>query len=134
MKKDDIYYGLDGQERLVESVEEVIHEVLDTAVTHVGESFAETAAGFQFPILVFEFKRMDIGDAKTIGESALNYILERLDEEYSNPDGDYTNPTEAMKEAALAFGESVVGGYVPWMCEQTGTVIKVSRQSAEGMI
>jgi len=34
----------------------------------------------------------------------------------------------------LAFGESVVGGYVPWMCEQTGTVIKVSRQSAEGMI
>ncbi len=45
-------------------------------------------------------------------------ILEGLDETYGDMDGDYTNATEKMKEAAEVFCKVVLSEYKPWACEQ----------------
>lgn len=55
----------------------------------------------------------------------LESILESLDEEFGNPNGDGTKPTEAMKEAEKAFIEVIEREYQSWMCEivTTETVV-----------
>ena len=54
---------------------------------------------------------------KYLGDgSLLEYILERLDEEYGYADG-YTEPTEAMIDAEKAFIGVILSEYKPWTCE-----------------
>jgi len=48
----------------------------------------------------------------------LEDILERLDEEYSDPDGNPTDPTDAMKKAEADFIAVMEREYEPWMCEE----------------
>lgn len=48
----------------------------------------------------------------------LDDVLERLDEEFGDPDGDHFEPTPAMKEAEKAFVEVIRREYKPWMCEE----------------
>jgi hypothetical protein len=59
-------------------------------------------------------------------------MLETLDEEHSDPEGDYTRPTPTMQAAALAFAQAVTSEYVSWACEPTGKVIEVTREEALG--
>lgn len=66
-----------------------------------------------------------------IAEDLLDRLLERLDEENSDPDGDNTEPTAPMKDAAKTFVEAVVSGYFVWACEPTGQVIEISRGQAK---
>ena len=44
-------------------------------------------------------------------------ILEGLDETYGDMDGDYTDATEKMKEAAEVFCKVVLSEYSAWACE-----------------
>lgn len=48
----------------------------------------------------------------------LNDILEGLDEEYGNPEGDYTKPTDAMKKAQEVFLKVVAEEYSSWACAE----------------
>lgn len=56
----------------------------------------------------------------------LESLLENLDEEYANPEGDGTKPTEAMLAAEKAFIAAVLAEYKPWMCEETGKTVTVN--------
>lgn len=47
----------------------------------------------------------------------LDRFLENLDEEYGNPDGNYTESTDSMKEAAEKFVTTVLDDYVSWVCD-----------------
>ena len=134
MNKGDILYGLAPWEQLEMDPDSAVERVLENACDKVGEGFDAMAARIEWPIKILVFKRRDIGGearAKSIAESAIEDALERLDEEYADPDGDYTEATEKVKEAALAFGRAVVANYVAWTCEPTGEVIEYTRDQAE---
>lgn len=48
----------------------------------------------------------------------LNEVLEALDEEYGDPEGDGHKPSEAMLEAQAQFLRTVCSEYVSWQCEE----------------
>ena len=48
----------------------------------------------------------------------IEQAFERLDEEFGDPDGDFTSkPTQKMKDAEKIFIEAILAEYEPWMCE-----------------
>jgi hypothetical protein len=115
-------------------MEEVVEEVIDVACVKAGETFDEIADRLPWPMIILKYKPRDIGGAemaKRIGDYAIELALENLDEEYGDPDGSYTGPTDSMKEAASKFGKAIVADYKPWMCEPTGEEVKVTRQEAK---
>ena len=117
---DTQYYGYDGQERLDTDPEDVIIYLLE------GEEDYQ-----DFPIKVYVFKPMNASkDIKRLSENLLRDLLENIDEDYSDPDGDYTKPTDAMLKAVDVFAKVVKDEYTPWMCEQTGEVLEFSKEEA----
>jgi hypothetical protein len=134
MKKNDICYGLKHWERLEMDPDDVVERVLEGACYEVGEGFDAIAARIEWPIRILVYKRCDIGGevcAQRIADGAIEQALDNLDEEYADPDGTYTEATDNMKAAALAFGWAVVADYVSWKCEPTGEVIEYTRDQAE---
>ena len=69
-----------------------------------------TARGFKRGVVTYD------------GETVLERMLEHLDEEYGDPDGDPTKPTDAMLKAAEVFVAAVLAEYEPWACEECETV------------
>jgi len=111
-----LFYGEEGRERLMCDPEEVVMEVFDDL---------ETIENFEHPFIVKEFKPMEIElSAKWVVEE----ILEKLDDELGDPDGDYTQPTEAMIKSAEALVETIKKEYHVWMCEPTGNKIEYSQE------
>jgi len=49
--------------------------------------------------------------------SALDFVLEQLDEIYGGPDGPVEDATEKMHEAEKEFLDVVAAEYTPWVCE-----------------
>lgn len=127
MNKTDTLYGTEDQERLDESVEEVIQDLLD------GLDEGETAK-IGWPIKVIVYRRVDLSkQVVRLADIVLADLLERLDEDNSDPDGDGTEPTATMRQAARQFVSAVLAEYVPWACEPTGEVIEVTREQAKEM-
>lgn len=118
MTQTDTLYGLKDQERLDTEPDDVIQRVVDDGHT-------------EWPVEVLEFRRMDIPSAEWLGKTALENMLETLDEEHSDPEGNGTEPTDAMITAALAFGEAIRKDYVSWACEPTGKTIWVNKPTEE---
>lgn len=58
--------------------------------------------------------------------SPLEQVLEVLDEEYGDPDGDNCKATDAMKQAEQTFLNAVLAEYRPWACERTGKSVTVN--------
>jgi len=131
MKKDDIYYGFEGDEQLSEDMESLIEQFFEDNCEQVGEGSAAIADRIAWPIVIGVYRRFDLaGEGHAIPGRVLEEVLERLDEEYGDPDGDPFDATAKMWEAANAFACAVLDEYVPWMCEPTGEVIAVTRNEA----
>ena len=73
-------------------------------------------------VTVWRFTRVK-ADTRLLALNALDRLLERLDEDYGDPEGDYTESDDAMKKAAAEFGEKVVAQYKVWMCERDGSEV-----------
>jgi len=134
MKNDDLFYGLEHWEKLESSPDQVIELVLDDACNKVGEDFDVIADRITWPIKIFVYRRKSLGGdlhAEMIAQKAIEDALECLDEEYGNPDGDPSDPTDAIKEAAMGFGCAIVLDYRSWQCEPTGVVIECTREQAQ---
>lgn len=127
-KHDERMYGMEGWEHLEGDVEGVMERLAEEACRRAGESDEEIADRIEWPVRVKEFRRMTLPRAESIAEDVLNEVLERLDEEYGDPDGDYTSPTDSMRQMAEAFARSVLCQYTPWCCEPTGNEILVTRE------
>lgn len=113
------YYGHGEQERLDSDIEDTVRRVMEDGCT-------------DFPIKINVFKPMSIAkDSESFAKDILEDILERLDEEYADPDGSNTEPTENMKKASLALAKVMLDEYTSWMCEKTGEVIEYSKEEAE---
>ena len=90
-------------------------EDLDEAI----EEYLEDVDCLEGMITMFGYRRIDV-----CGQSpnALDYVLEKLDEEFGSPDSDYSKPTDKMKEAEKQFLKVVEEGYKSWACEDICTV------------
>ena len=94
---DTQYYGYDGQEKLDTEPEDVVINLLESEENYNN-----------FPIKVYIFKPMNVSkDIKRLSENLLRDLLENIDEDYSDPDGDYTKPTDAMLKAVDVFAKVV---------------------------
>jgi hypothetical protein len=98
--KDDEYYDCN-------SIWEYINKFCEE---HDDDSIPETIdlIGFD-PVVVNEEKQADW---------VLENFLESLDENYSNPDNDYTKPTDGMKLAAKEFVKKILSEYQVTTCER----------------
>lgn len=117
-------YGTEDQERLDSSVEAVIATML--ALDEPDE--------ITWPVRVLEFRHIDPSNKReTLATSILDDFLSQLDEDYGDRDSSGTEPTPAMRSAALAFVNAVLAEYTPWTCEPTGKVVEVTRERAMEM-
>lgn len=131
MNKDDILYGLEDDEHLSMSIKEVLDRVIDAHRCPESETWERAAKRVEWPVSIHEFKRMTPSHtAEDIAERCILDVMDTLDAEYGDPDGDATEPTEAVKASALAFGKAVLADYVSWACEKTGKVIVVDMEEA----
>ncbi len=114
------FYGYDGQERLVNDPAEVVIDLVTGKEDYQG-----------FPIKVHVFRPMNaIVDVEYYSTNITDRLLEDLDEEYGDPDGDYTQATDNMAAAARALAKVIKEEYQPWMCEPTGEVLEFSKEEA----
>lgn len=56
----------------------------------------------------------------------LEDLLEYLDEEFGNPNGDPTQPTPGMQQAEKEFIEKVLKEYEVYQCEYSGDKVTIS--------
>lgn len=104
---DEVWYGVEGQEQLDQTIEDVL------------DNYDEGT-----PVEILVFRKMKITGVDRMALHVLEGLLEDLDDDYRDPGGDSTKPTEGMKAAAKAFVEAVVKEYNVWACQPTGEVIK----------
>lgn len=62
-------------------------------------------------VTVYGWKRAKINPSVSLPQNVLERVLEDLDEQYGDPDGDNTDFTESMEAAAQAFVDAVVVEY-----------------------
>lgn len=112
----EVFWGREDDEQLTcTDPDEAIEEILD------GYFELENLGDHEIEVIEYRAREC-VPDA----ESILEYALERLDEVYGDPGGDYTKPTPAMTAAAEAFAKALAAEYHVWRCEPTGQRITVN--------
>lgn len=106
-----VFWSLAGSERLS-------HCNMDEAIEDYLDIFALPGGGFADNM---PYRAEFIGYARMkphfLEKETLNHTLEYLDEEFGDPDGEWTEPTPEMIEAERIYHEAILKEYVPWMCE-----------------
>ena len=110
------YYGEIEQERLDYSKKEVIERVFDSI---------ESIEGYKYPFVIHTFTPKNI--ILTI-EEILGDVLQRLDEEYGDPEGDGTMPTNKMITAAKELVNVIKSEYTSFMCETNGDKTEYTKE------
>lgn len=122
-KKEEKFYGYKDQEQLSRDPEDVVIYMMENGEY---EDYAN------FPIKVYEFESISIAkNEETFARDILEDLLERLDNNYGDPDSNGTKPTEDMKRASLELAKVMLKDYQSWTCEETGKVIEFSKEQAE---
>lgn len=98
-----------------EDDEMLVHENIDDFI----ESLLDGDPDEDFPasITVCGYKRRTMDSNDLRADQILEDILENLDQEYGDPDGDQTDPTADMEQAAQALVEAIKKDYEVWSCE-----------------
>lgn len=125
---DEVLYGLEDDEFLEDDVDEVVRRVVADNI--------DSPECIEWPVKVLEFRRMKVSEShkKSLSKSVLDSVLESLDEDYADENGDYTKPTDPMQLAARKFVDEVVRHYTVWNCEPTGEVVEVTRERAKEIV
>ncbi len=96
-------------------LERMTSTTIDEAVQDWGDNLAPEILPSEVVVIGFapmQPKPDDCGDI-------LEAILESLDEEFGDPDGDgVSEPTPGMVEAERAFRAAIVAEYDSWACEE----------------
>jgi hypothetical protein len=94
--------------------EQLIHDSIGEAVY----AWADERDGpLPETVTVYGFARMELPSEERIAETVLEHLIERIDEDYGNPD-DWAKPTEAMLTAAREFARVFRAEYECWACEE----------------
>lgn len=110
------YYDCDPEQETLshETIDEAVYDWLDS---HVPEFWLATLKVFGWERMTYEFDH----------ERILADALEAADGERADPDGDGTEPTDAMRVAALEFAKVLDREYVSWACERvTDPIVTVN--------
>lgn len=99
----------EGQERLIHTT------IKDAIEDYVDQMYPDTAPE---SLKVYGYAPMEVTDVEWHSRWVLDKLLIRLDEEYGDPDGDYSGETEAMKAASLEFVGKVLQDYAVFACEE----------------
>lgn len=94
-----------------EDDESLSDESIDDAVDYYVNQFAPEEK-LPAEVVVYGFAQ-----TKPKLSGVLEQALEWLDEEYANPEGESTQPTDAMREAERVFIAAVLKDYDCWACE-----------------
>jgi len=94
--------------------EHLTYDDMDDAIEAYLDDFGPTGERTPKTVTVYGFARMELKRAEC---RVLADLLERLDEEYGDPDGDWGVATTAMEEAEKHFIDVVLAEYCPWACE-----------------
>ena len=98
-----IWWGAEDDERLESTCpSDGIERLIDAADEPPAELVIQGAA----PMSV-----------RLTGAQLVERVLDELDQEHGDPDGDATEPTEAMRKAADDLAAIVEREYVSWMCD-----------------
>mgnify|MGYP001602610146 CR=1 FL=1 len=100
-------WGIDGEERLTD-------EDIDDRIDRIVDDMHPDLPSGEVEIIGFAKTRVDAG---SLADDVLYRTLSCLDEEYGDPDGDETDRTPAMKEAAAVFVAAILAEYTTWTCE-----------------
>lgn len=93
--------------------ERLWHETIKDAV----EYFLDDCPVAPATLTAYGFARME----PSIGSDSLEDVLEHLDEEHADADGDCTRPTKRMQVAEADFHRIVLEEYESWACEVVTT-------------
>jgi hypothetical protein len=105
--------------------------------TDVSEAVQEWVDYFDGPlpetVTVYGFARRELPPTEKLAENILYDVLERLNDEYGDPDGlRGDGRTPEMVEAAHAFADVIRCKYWVWACEHASEeTVKVSDYVAE---
>lgn len=116
MSEQTLLWGREDDERLTYTdPDEAIEAYIDD---YPQDELAE------YTVTVCEFRPMKpkYNGARRVVER----VLEDLDEDYGDPDGDGSRPTPAMLAAAETFIAAVLAEYRGWSCEPTGERVTVN--------
>ena len=107
MAKAELYSTSEYNERITHTcAEDAIKELLDDC----------DPGDWPDEIIVYGFDRME-PDPRVFSESLLEQILERLDEDFGDPDNE-TEITTEMRDAESTFIRAVLDEYTPFACGQ----------------
>jgi hypothetical protein len=107
MEPEVVFWGLEDEEYLsCYTLDEVMERIFD-------ECYPDP---FPEKVTVCGYAREKI-DPSILEDSLIGHALEYLDEEYGDPDGGYTEPTENMKKAERTFIEAILKEYESWTCK-----------------
>jgi hypothetical protein len=106
-----VYWAVGEYERLTHETETAALEDWLEQFALPGGKWADNMPG---TVEVIGYARM----VPTLRDyDSLNHLLEHLDGEFGDPEGGWTDPTEAMLAAERVFHSIVLAEYEPWMCE-----------------
>jgi hypothetical protein len=106
------YWGAQEEERLIYDDK---NEAIEAILEDLG---IEDIADMPETIEVCGYARMRPNIVESYKGDILERLLESLDEEHADPEGDRTEPTEAMQEAEAAFLAVIQKEYEAWGCEE----------------
>jgi hypothetical protein len=105
----------EDQERLTcTSIKEAVDEWADDALADDAEMPEK--------ITLYGFNPMQLPTPECMADSVLEYIAERLDDDYGDPDGYGLTDLSDSKEKAVELMKSIYAGYHVWAAEQVKTI------------
>ena len=97
------------------------HEDVSEAIEEAVDQW-DRAPTMDDTIQVTSYRRMELPSRERIAELVLDGVIERLDEDYGDPEGLMETIDEAkLRPAALAFADVILKNYKPWTCEPVKT-------------
>uniref|UniRef100_A0A6H1ZXB4 Uncharacterized protein n=1 Tax=viral metagenome TaxID=1070528 RepID=A0A6H1ZXB4_9ZZZZ len=81
----------------------------------IGELLDILPGIFPDKITLYCYSRIKVEESNC--NDSLNELIEYLDEEFGDPEGDPSEITDKMREAEKEFVRVVVSEYTPWACE-----------------
>jgi hypothetical protein len=127
-------YGLEYWEHFEESIRAAIERLLDESCDATEVGIEAQLDRVTWPVTVSVYRQMELPTPNWIAERILRGILEDLDQDHSDPDGNATEPTPNMKSVALALGEIIVNEYEVWACERTNETHTITRDQAKAIL
>jgi len=116
-KADKIYYAIgDTNSITATNINEAIEQWLEDV------AFCEEAASED--VVIKRYKQMQITPDHYIFDRTLEDLMQTLDEEFGDSEGDNTKITNGMKQAVNTFAEAIISEYPVCACEEIDGSVK----------